>query len=278
VASEKTKVIERLFFDRYDRKAKTVARPVVTGDEVAAAIRATKAKLSTRNTANFFKDIVRSGTRNENFPTSVVAEGWTAEQFVSGEAVFRFVPLPAGQTVAFAEAVAPPELLEEEQVHVIQSVSLPLASRRMGRSDESWLTQVAVRLHIIDTHLAVYSQQPVINVDLLQTGAKLGHAEVDAVFLAILAAASGEVPALVSCEVKSRNEVLELEQVLRGAQATAVQRRKVKLPDDSPVIPMAIKALGGGLLWVVEFATTFPPLVTATQRVYRLEPPVTGVG
>lgn len=279
MASEKTPVIEYLFSKRFDEKTKSLRNPVVSKADVSRAIRATRAPLSTDNPANFFKDIVRSKRRNDHFPESVLARGYTAEQFVSDRNCFRFIPLPKGQVAAFADLEPDPDLLEFDAIHPIQSISLPLASRRMGRSDESWLTQVAVRLHVIDTHLALYSALPLINLDLLQTGAKLGRSEIDAVFLALLTEPRGETkPALVSCEVKSRTEMLEAEQVLRGAETVARQKKKLELPDDTLVIPIAIKALGDGLMWVVEFDTTFPPLTQKSERVYRFEPAVNGVG
>jgi hypothetical protein len=277
VQSQKPAVIERLFFDRYDPSTRKLTRAEVTLDEVVAAIREVADGLSPMNPANFMKDIVRRANRNDYVPGSVLERGFTVEQYVGDRHCFRFVPLPAGQTTAFPELVPSPELLEDGAIHPIQSISLPLASRRMGRPDESWLTQVAVRLNLVHTHLALFSQQPVVALDLLQTGMKLGRGEIDSVFLATLSDVDEERYALVSCEVKSVKEVIEPEQVLRGAETVSAQASKLKL-GDLAVIPMALKALGEGLLWLIEFSTNFPPLEAETEKIYRFVPPLKGVG
>lgn len=275
--SEKTPVIEHLFFERFDPNTNSVANPEVTLSDVATAIDAVGANLSTNNPANFFKDIVRSNSRNDWFPKTVVDLGFTAEQLVGAGRCFQFIALPQGQTTAFSDETPDPDLLE--RVHEIQSVSLSVPSRRLGRPDEAWLTQVAVRLNLLHTHLALHSSQDIVGLELLQTNVKLGNAEIDAVLLAELGGSQGSSHvALVGCEMKSRTEVLEKEQVLRGATVLAASGRAALGLGEVPVIPMAIKALGQGLLWVVEYDSDFPPLRRATEHVYRFRPAVKGIG
>jgi hypothetical protein len=272
--SQKTAVIEHLFHERYDAATGVMANPEVSMDEVVAAIRDLGANLQTNNPANFFKDIVRSPRRNENFPASVVAAGWTAEQSIGEGMSFRFVPLPAGQITAFTDFAPTPESLADPSP--LQSLSLSLASRRLGRSDEAWLTQAASRLLLVHTHLALRSQINVLTVDLLQTNVKLGSAEIDALFLAIVDEGT-EAEALVPVEMKSRTEMLEPEQILRGAQAVKAAGAAALANDEVLVIPMGVKAYGDGVLWVVEFGTTFPPLTTASEATYRFVPAVPGI-
>ena len=277
MASKKTPVIEYLFFERFDEQTGEITDAEVSLDDVVRAIDETGVDLSKRNPANFLKDIVRMPTRNQVFPESVVARGYTAQQHVGEGMCFQFVPLPEGQTEAFEDAVPPPDLLDAP--HVIQSVSLPLPSRRLGRSDEAWLTQVAVRLALIHTHMALMSEIPVISVDLLQTNMKLAGAEIDAAFLASVAESESIITeVLLSCEMKSVTEVLEEEQMLRGAQALAASGAKMLKLEGVPVVPLGIKAVGGGSIWIIEYETEFPPLVKSSEAVYRFEPPVQGVG
>jgi hypothetical protein len=67
MASKKTRVIEGLFFDRYDIATRELSDPVVTLEQAENAIRRWGEGLSPRNPANFMKDIVRQPNRNDPF-------------------------------------------------------------------------------------------------------------------------------------------------------------------------------------------------------------------
>jgi hypothetical protein len=275
MASAKTQVIRQLFLERYDPTTRSLSRDVVTFDDLARAIRGTS--LSSANLANFFKDLVRSPTRNENFPPEVVESGYTAEQYIGSvsRGCFRFTPLPEGQTVAFAERTPAPELFED--VHIVQSLSLNRASRLLGRRDESWLTQVAVNLNLVATHLALHSPLRLVSVELLQTNVKLRNAEIDALFVAQNEDEVASSQVLVCVEMKHRREMLEDEQILRGAEAAGREAAERLDLQTVTVVPMGIKALADGLVWIVEFSHRFPPLMPVSGRLYRLEPSVPGI-
>jgi hypothetical protein len=277
MASAKTSVIRRIFEERYEPKTGSLSSDVVTFDDLARTI--LDSSLSSANLANFFKDLVRSPTRNKNFPTEVVDAGYTAEQYIGSvsRGCFRFVPLPEGQTVAFAERTPAPELLDE--VHVVQSLSLNHESRLLGRRDESWLTQVAANLNLIATHLALCSPLKLASIQLLQTNVKLRNAEIDALFLAQNANETGHESSriLVCAEMKHRREMLEDEQILRGAEAAGQEAADRLGLRKVTVVPMGVKTLTDGLVWIVEFSHDFPPLVSVSERLYRLEPPVPGI-
>jgi len=268
VASQKTAVIENLFFERYDQATGTLSDPVVTLEEVSDAIRQWAGGLSDRNPANFMKDIVRTRTRNETFPAAVVEAGWTAIQEPGEGNCFRFVELPAGQSTAFTVNAPSPELLQRP--HPVQSLSLPPASRAFGRSDETWLTHVVTNLDIVHTHLSLCSPVELLGLELLQSNVKLGKAEVDAVYLGALANGKN---VLVSCEMKGPTEELDLDQIARGSERVASTS-----PDADFVLPLGVQALAGGLVWIVEFDTSFPPLRKVSEGVYFLSPPVPGIG
>lgn len=273
--SEKPRVIEYLFDLRWEPSTGTVSTPIVSMDDVVRAIRDTGANLSTRNPANFLKDIVRKDNRNTVFPDSVVKRGYTAEQFVGEGNAFRFITLPLGQTTAFE--VFEPTKDEFEQAHPIESISLPIAARRLGRKDESWLTQVSVRLHLLHTHLALHSSRSVIALDLLQTNVKLRKGEVDAAFLAHETVDGEITDLLVACEVKRAGEVLEKEQIERGAMALRSSGRQALGDESIEVIPMGVKTFANGSIWVVEFHVDFPPLTVASSHVYVFQPSVKGI-
>ena len=271
-------VIEKIFFDRWDPGAGTLTDSVVSMAAIADAIHDTEASLSTDNLANFFKDIVRNTRRNDNFPKTVVAEGFTARQAAGkgDKSVFEFIPLPAGAEQAFSEPQPAPEKLEAPLL--VQSLCLPMEARKLGREDESWLAQAVAELRIIETHLALHSDLDLIGVAHLMTNMKLRLGEIDSMWRGEIEHESGDTePILIPAEMKSKNEVLEFEQVRRGAQAAAVEAEK-KLDRAEAVLPMAVKVLPGHLVWVLEFDMDFSvELTIASEAVYRPCPEIPGV-
>lgn len=267
MASKKASIIEKLFFERYDAATGALSDEVVTLEQVSAAIREPGGTLSARNPANFMKDIVRSLNRNSVFPAAVVAEGWTARQEPGEGRCFRFIRIPPGQETAFLTTYPDPSLIARP--YQVQSLSLPPASRTFGRSHETWLTHVVTNLGVIHTHLALNSPVELIGLELLQSNVELGKAEIDAIYLATSA---DETNFLVSCEMKGPREVLDEDQIERGA------RRVVETSGGATVLPMGVKALDGGLVWIVEFGKETSPLTKVSEGVYRLMPPVPGIG
>ena len=173
----------------------------------------------------------------------------------------------------------------------IESASLPLASRRLGRSDETWLTQVCVRLRLVETHLALVSALEVVQVDHLQMSVKLGPTEIDAMYLVIeetgAAGAAGAAgtgatrEVLLTCEAKGRSD-----DILEG-QVVSQVRSAFGLSDTGQdrVVPVAVKAVGPSEVFVVEFeavgraeADDLEDLQVASSAVYELVPPVPGIG
>lgn len=288
VASLKPPVIEALFRARY-RSGRGIpsSRRIVTTSEVQTEIqrfnRGALASggdtLSDRNPPNFLKDIVRFETRNSVFPASVVARGWTARQLTGNEQCFEFIPIPRGRTTAF-EVIAPPPSRVKNPYRV-QSLSLPGASRRFGKKDESWLTEVATHLGLIELHLALSNPHNLLSVTRLASHLKLGKGEADALYYGEDTSSDSY---LIACEMKGEpREVLDQEQILRVAEAVASTTAAISARAE--VIPLGVKVLwpgytGGqrGLIWIRQYDTSFPPLVVASERVYKLVPEVQGIG
>jgi hypothetical protein len=281
---KKTPVIEQLFDERWDSQTRILRDPVVTLADVGRAIRDLnqargRRVLSDRNLANFFKDFVRNKlSANRNWPASVLDRGYTGRQLTGGGSSFEFVPLPPGQSVAFVGAGP----TDQTPVHRVQSASMPLSSRRLGRSDESWLAQIAVRLHLIETHLAIFSVKNFVQVDHLQMGVKLGRSEIDALYLAIEEPTLGHTrEVIVSCEVKGRRDDILEDQIISQVQAV------FRLPGvtQDVVLPVAIKAIRPSTVYVVLFgevmradAATLATLTVDSEAVYEFHPPIHGVG
>ena len=152
MSSAKIHVIERIFNKRWDPSTRTLSQAIVSLDEVKHAIREHNAThpsspLSDKNPANFFKDFIRNRRRaNANWPSSVLERGYSARQLTGETACFEFIPLAEAQADPFPNKI--PEPGTGDIVYKIESASLPLASRRLGRKDEPWLVQVLVRLRV----------------------------------------------------------------------------------------------------------------------------------
>ena len=170
----KTRIIEQIFHERWRAEEHALENATVSLPDVQRAIErhnaeSGRAPLSTRNPANFFKDFIRNQrSANRNWPASVFHAGYTGRQLQSSGNCFEFIPAVPGQTVPFPIELVP--LPDDSTPRVrVESVSLPLASKRLGRRDEPWLIQVLIRLRIFETHLALSSQQHIVQLDHLQT-------------------------------------------------------------------------------------------------------------
>lgn len=285
-SSYKVEVIDAIFSARWDSASQSIADSLVTLSDVSEGIRKYNAAhpeqskpISDRNPANFFKDIIRKRA-NHMWPARILALGYTGKQVTGRNACFRFVPLRDGQTEPFPSHV--PDPTDATPRIKISSVSMPLASRRLGRSDESWLIQVAIRLHIIDTHLGLFSQRKIIQVDHLQTAVKLGQNEIDAILLATEEAGAGQSPreSIVCCEAKSMNEQVIEEQII-GHVASVFQ----SLPGTwNTAIPICVKTIARSAIRVLEFeaverenAAELVQLTLVSDAIYELVPPVPGI-
>jgi hypothetical protein len=127
----------------------------------------------------------------------------------------------------------------------------------LGRSDEPWLRQVAVQLHLVQTHLAFSSSHKFIHVTHMQTGIKQAGAEIDGLFLGKV---EGDITAIITVEAKGTKDDILLTQVLEQAKAVLRMRsirdsRKLLTGDCETmiVIPMAMKVLGPNLIYVAEY-------------------------
>lgn len=272
--SRKTPVIKWLFEQRFDATTGELSDPVVTFDDIREGIHATQAPLSTSNPANFWKDLVRKpGSLLRAWPPEVLDAGYYGTDAIgdADQASFKFVP--ADEVDLYADTVT----FDPDNVPVasVQSLSMPLAMKALGRQDENWLAQVTARLAVIETHFALFSPRAVDEVDFLQTGVKLGRGEVD---VAYSVHEQGGSTWLVAIEAKGRGEMVHLPQLLRASKAMlASYGKKVEA---AGVIPFAIKIVGDSLIHTMEFEPITGPedaLELSCQAAIQLEPPVPGV-
>ncbi|RII27337.1 MAG: hypothetical protein CXR31_08825 [Geobacter sp.] len=265
MSSKKTEVIRNIFNDLWDEKAKKLTRDVVTKDDIADAIRginakasSPKAKLSVSNPANFFKDFVRSSiSANKNWPDDVFKRGYTAEQKTGKGDVFRFISLVTGQKTPFVESVASYPKLGAAEEFKVQSLSLPVVTRLMGRRDEAWLLQIAVKLRLIESHLAFCSEHDFEFVDHLQNGLKLRNAEIDSLFYG--KTKHGDIM-IITVEAKNKKDDILETQILsqvKSVQGMAnIKNNKKEFLDGSKtlqVLPMAMKIVGDSKIYMAEY-------------------------
>lgn len=280
MVSAKTAVIEQLFFTSKAYTSGQLANPVVNFDEINAAIRVLHTQGDRRlkldaNRANFWKDITRHDP-NTAWPPRVLAAGFTGADAIGrgAGACFMFTPLPPGQTVAFADPLSPSANAIASPI-LLESVSMPLATKALGRKDENWLAQVGVRLRVIESHFALRSAISADEVTFLQTGVKLGRGEVDAAYSLV----DGADTWLVAVEAKGRRERIHVPQVQRAAEQL-LRAARARLQSVVGVIPMAVKVLGPSQLHIVEFDPDTGPGSTGTvvvDSVVELRPTVTGI-
>lgn len=289
--SRKSEIIEALFKQRWNAQTKALTNAVVTLNDVSGAIeqynsgRPPSQRLSTKNPANFFKDFIRNKRRaNANWPLFILQAGYTARQVTGQGRCFEFVEIPPGQAVPFPETVVP---LPDQNTprHRVESVSLPLASRRLGRAEETWIVQVVVRLRIIETHLSLFSprRERIVQVDHLQMSVKQSNAEIDALFLIQENGGDQSVcqEVIVCCEAKGLRDDLLEDQIVQQVRAV------FRLPGVTQdlAVPIGVKVVGRSEIYVVEFeavtrdqADNLESLRKASGVVYELSPPVPGIG
>jgi hypothetical protein len=281
--TRKTEIIQSVFESRYNAATKKLSSTVVTLEEISAAINANNLAhpdvpaMSTRNPANFFKDFIRKQkSANRNWPRRVFEAGYTAVQVTSEGRCFEFLPVLPGQSIPFPIDVVPGPS-EKTPQYKIESLSIPLASRRLGRNDEPWLVQVLVRLRVLETHLALCSKRHIIQLDHLQTNVKLSGAEIDALFLAT---EEQDRELMVCCEAKGIRDDVIASQILGQVRALC----RTKMTQDL-ILPIAVKALGPSRVYVVELEALArkdveakASLSVASAAIYDFVPPVPGIG
>ncbi len=291
MASDKTVVVERIW---QMLLAEGQNRMVVFFEDVTAAIEhcneQDKKNRSVKNPANFMKDLIRKDNASGNWPESLRKSRIGGRQRVGSNRVFEFVPYASGQTEPFPNPYLPtPGTAAVE----LQSLSLPLASKALGRKDESWLVQVAVSLCVLEQHFAQFSKLPVTEVVHLQTGVKLANSEIDGLFRAILEIDGAQKHILVTCEAKQKGERILEHQIVEQVVAAYKSVKSSVLEEDldvSLIVPVGLKAIGErGEIYVVEFEPWTPEeaaasedklkeLKLASEALFRLVPPVPGIG
>lgn len=282
--SDKTAVVERLY-DNLTAKGQMVA----IFSDVREAMQQCGSPLSDDNIANFMKDIVRSNNASTIWPKRLTALRIGGRQRVGEDRILEFIPFESWQTDPFQNSFT---ANTSSTPIPVQSISLPLPARSLGRKDESWLIQVAVGLKVIETHFAVRNKLPrILDIAHLQTGVKLGGSEVDCLFLAQVQDEAGRNQnALITCEAKQSNERIVESQIVQQIVATnrSIKSAGITISQIIPILIQAIKQPEGSI-YLAEFEPWTPEeaeapedqlgqLVLSAEGVYQLHPPVLGVG
>jgi hypothetical protein len=277
--SQKPPVIERIYDRLVDPNTEQLTRTVVTSSDIVDAIQWSNAYLGTRlsakNPANFIKDVIRGHGASGMWPKKLHELRIGGRQVTGDGNVFEFIPYADDQTEAFPQLFGYHEGIPE---HEIQSVSMPLASKALGRNDESYLIQVAIKLGLVETHFALHSDLNVIEMNHLQIGIKLRLTEVDSMYSATyIASDGGKHQLIVTVEAKKRGQRILPEQILQQVRA-AFTETPVGL-----VVPLALVSAAGGI-YVAEFSPItrdesqkLEALDLAKEVLYKLKPDVHGI-
>jgi hypothetical protein len=286
MASQKTVVVDYLW-DVLSADRRSVA----TFEDVGAAIRHCnqqfKNNLKSDNPANFMKDLLRGGNASKNWPARLAEKKITGRQVTGENRIFEFIPFAEGQLEPFPNPFEP---TGSEPEFVVQSVSIPLATKSLGRQDETWLIQVAVQLRVLETHFSTLSSLSLIELTHLQMGIKLNRTEIDSLFLAVLSVEEGRrINALVTCEAKQQKDPILADQIVQQVVSAYESVKNLDLNIES-IIPVALKSLKDrAAIYVAEFEpwsaveaqaaeADRKELVVGSSGVYRLHPPVPGIG
>lgn len=276
MASDKTEVIEYLFDLHWDEECCALRKSTMSLSDVSEAIRSCNAKdgkkRSDRNPANFLKDIVRNTSANSIWPARIAARRITGVQRTGTGDSFEFVPFKHEQLEPFPDLFRPGSAT---RVLDVQTLSIPVASKALGRRDEAWLVQTAVKLRLAEQLLAIESTLPVLEVTHLQMNVKLRSAEIDSLYSLSI---PGEALALATCEAKLHKERLLPDQIVAQVRAT------FEATMATMVVPMAMRAVPKVGVHVMQFkpvrreeASGYCELELAHELMCRLKPGVTGI-
>lgn len=279
MASHKTEVVEHLFQKYWDEDSGRLTKSLMSLEDVAQAIRQCNKllgrKLSDRNPANFMKDLMRGANASKNWPASVAARRYTAVQRTGSGDVFEFIPYRVGQTEPFPDAF---KVREDAERYFIQSISLPLVTKSLGRADETWLVQTAINLRVVETHFSVAAAFPLLELAHLQMGIKLRQTEIDALFLGKAGSFKDNYPVLVTCEAKHYNDPIIPQQIINQVQAAFGET------DVDTVVPIGLRAIKEVGFYLTEFAAVkredadeLDELTLASDAIYQLKPAVRGI-
>lgn len=152
--------------------------------------------LSPKNPANFIKDVIRGKNASQMWPRAAKTRRWSAVQITGDGDCFEFVPYSPEQKEPFEDRF---RYRSDVVRHRVQSLSIPTATKGLGRNDETYLIQVAAKLAVVETHLALEtgSRVDILEVAHLQVGIKLRLAEVDSLYAATYKDADGQLGRLM---------------------------------------------------------------------------------
>ena len=279
VASQKTKVIQYLFDKYWEEVSGKPTKTLMSLSDVAQAIRKCNKlyglKLSDRNPANFMKDFLRGANASENWPDSIAKRRYTGIQRTGDGECFEYILYRPGQTEPFPDAFG---VRKDAPCYLVQSISIPLVTKTLGRSDETWLIQTAVNLRVVETHFAVAAAFPLLELTHLQMGIKLRSTEIDALFLGITRDENVPRSVLVTCEAKQANDPLIPSQIINQVQAAFAEA------EVETVVPIGLRTVRGVGFYLTEFeavnrvdAPKLEELILASDAIYELRPPVKGI-
>ena len=158
--------------------------------------------------------------------------------------VLQFHAYAPGQTVPFPDEFGPDE---ETNDHFIQTATLPHISRQLGRVEETWLTQIAVNLRLVETQLSIFTNdtrfERLRDISFLQTGIKT-QPEIDAGYIANAYHQDGsEFTCYVTCEVKQRTERILRDQIREQVKKAFEITEGLSDPVINAVKPFAMQTL-----------------------------------
>lgn len=279
--SQKTQVIEYLFKKYWNIESGNLDKTLMSLDDVADGIRACNrisgGNLSDRNPANFMKDLLRGANTSSNWPKIVAEHRFTGVQRTGAGECFEFIPYKDGQTEPFPDRF---KFRPDAPRYPVQSISVPLITKSLGRSDETWLIQTAINLRVVETHFSIASDFPILELFHLQMGIKLRSTEIDALFLGKTGDPRNPEPVLITCEAKQAKDPFIPSQIVNQVKA-AFNDTDTNV---DIVIPIGLRTVPRVGFYLTEFAAIYraeaedlDDLKLVKDAIYELHPPVKGI-
>jgi hypothetical protein len=148
--------------------------------------------------------------------------------------------------------------------------------------------QVAAKLHLIQAHLALCSDQRFIEVSELQQGIKQSGAELDGLFLGKINANDSM---LITVEAKGRKDDILQGQIVSQVNAVlkmkSVQKNLSAIAGNTStfsILPMAMKVIDESIVYIAEYAAikyvkngSEHSVTLVRESLCEIAPPVEGI-
>ena len=208
-------------------------------------------EISNKYPAGFWKDFTRNvESACLNWPSTLTGYGAKSAKDVTGGS-FRFIPIKAGERPIADPPI--PRTADFNDKIVMDTHDVDKTLRQLVRTDESGIVAVLAKLEVLDQHFNKHLFfESDVELLFIQASVKIQPGEVDALWSAKVKRDGIEEVWLVCCEVKTGSDDI-LEEQLVDTTNSVLRATWYKDASIAGIIPMAIKRLRNGGLFIIEY-------------------------